>query len=44
MWTFREGVDPAFKEEIRKAFLEMNDPEALRRFGRQLSSRLMTPT
>lgn len=32
MWTFREGVDTAFKEEIRKAFLEMNDPEALKAF------------
>ncbi|MGO9772306.1 MAG: phosphate/phosphite/phosphonate ABC transporter substrate-binding protein [Roseiarcus sp.] len=32
MWTFREGVDPAFKEEIRKAFLDMNDAEALKAF------------
>ena len=32
MWTFREGVDTAFKEEICKAFLEMNDPEALKAF------------
>ena len=32
MWTFREGVDPAFKEEIRKAFLDMNDAEALKVF------------
>ncbi|MGO9773651.1 MAG: phosphate/phosphite/phosphonate ABC transporter substrate-binding protein [Roseiarcus sp.] len=32
MWTFREGIDPAFKEEIRKAFLEMNDAEALKVF------------
>jgi phosphonate transport system substrate-binding protein len=30
MWTFREGVDPAFKEEIRKAFLDMTDAEALK--------------
>ncbi len=29
MWTFREGVDPAFKEDIRKAFLDMRDAEAL---------------
>jgi phosphonate transport system substrate-binding protein len=32
MWTFREGMDLAFKEEIRKAFLDMRDPEALRVF------------
>ncbi len=32
MWTFREGLDPAFKEEIRKAFFEANDPEMLRVF------------
>ncbi|MFA6022183.1 MAG: phosphate/phosphite/phosphonate ABC transporter substrate-binding protein [Rhodospirillales bacterium] len=32
MWTFREGLDPAFKEEIRKAFIEVNDPEALKVF------------
>ena len=30
MWTFREGIDPAFKEEIRKAFLDMTDAEALK--------------
>ncbi len=29
MWTFREGLDPAFKEEIRKAFIEVTDPDAL---------------
>lgn len=29
MWTFREGLDPAFKEEIRKAFITVNDPDAL---------------
>lgn len=32
MWTFREGLDPAFKEEIRKAFITVNDPEALKVF------------
>ncbi len=32
MWTFRDGIDPAFKEEIRKAFLDMNDAEALKVF------------
>ena len=32
MWTFREGLDPAFKEEIRKAFTNMTDPEALKAF------------
>jgi phosphonate transport system substrate-binding protein len=29
MWTFREGLDPAFREEIRKAFLGVTDPAAL---------------
>jgi phosphonate transport system substrate-binding protein len=29
MWTFRDGLDPAFKEEIRKAFIEIKDPAAL---------------
>jgi phosphonate transport system substrate-binding protein len=29
MWTFRDGLDPAFKEEIRKAFLDVKDPAAL---------------
>ena len=29
MWTFRDGLDPAFKEEIRKAFMEVKDPAAL---------------
>ncbi|MGO9543845.1 MAG: phosphate/phosphite/phosphonate ABC transporter substrate-binding protein [Rhodomicrobium sp.] len=33
MWTFREGLDPAFKEEIRKAFINLTDPEALKAFG-----------
>jgi phosphonate transport system substrate-binding protein len=32
MWTFRQGIDPAFKEEIRKAFINVNDPEALKVF------------
>jgi phosphonate transport system substrate-binding protein len=29
MWTFREGLDPAFKEEVRQAFVGVSDPEAL---------------
>lgn len=29
MWTFRQGLDPAFREEIRKAFISVNDPGAL---------------
>jgi len=32
MWTFRDGLDPAFKEQLRKAFIEVNDPEALKVF------------
>ncbi len=32
MWTFRDGLDPAFKEEIRKAFITVTDPEALKAF------------
>ena len=32
MWTFRDGLDPAFKEEIRKAFTNVTDPEALKVF------------
>lgn len=32
MWTFREGLAPAFKEEIRKAFISVDDPEALKVF------------
>jgi phosphonate transport system substrate-binding protein len=32
MWTFREGLDPAFREEIKKAFLNVNDPKALQVF------------
>jgi len=33
MWTFGSGLDPKFKEEIRKAFIEVNDPAALKVFG-----------
>jgi phosphonate transport system substrate-binding protein len=29
MFTFRDGIDPAFKEEIRKAFVDLKDPAAL---------------
>lgn len=29
MWTFGQGLDPKFKDEIRKAFLEVKDPAAL---------------
>jgi len=32
MWTFREGIDPEFKEAIRKAFTSVDDPEALKVF------------
>jgi phosphonate transport system substrate-binding protein len=32
MWTFRQGIDPAFKEEIRKAFINVGDPESLKVF------------
>jgi phosphonate transport system substrate-binding protein len=32
MWTFRNGLDADFKEEIRKAFVELDDPEALKVF------------
>lgn len=32
MWTFREGLEPAFKEEIRQAFLDVTDPAALQVF------------
>jgi phosphonate transport system substrate-binding protein len=32
MWTFRDGLDPAFREEIKKAFLSVSDPEALNVF------------
>lgn len=29
MWTFREGLDPAFRDEIRNAFLGVKDQKAL---------------
>lgn len=29
MWTFREGLDPAFREKVRQAFLTVSDPAAL---------------
>ena len=29
MWTFREGLDPAFKEQIRQAFISVTDSDAL---------------
>jgi phosphonate transport system substrate-binding protein len=29
MWTFRDGLDPAFKEEIRQAFIHVDDQAAL---------------
>jgi phosphonate transport system substrate-binding protein len=32
MWTFREGLDPQFKEQIRKAFISVDDAEALKVF------------
>jgi len=32
MWTFREGLDPAFREEIREAFIHVTDTEALKVF------------
>lgn len=32
LWTFREGLDPAFKEEVRKAFVGLTDAEALKVF------------
>lgn len=32
MWTFGSGLDPKFKEEIRRAFLEVKDPDALNVF------------
>jgi len=32
MWTFRDGLDPAFKEEVRRAFLDLKDPDALKVF------------
>ncbi len=35
MWTFRPGLDPAFKKKIRKAFIDVTDPEALKVFRAQ---------
>jgi phosphonate transport system substrate-binding protein len=32
MWTFRDGLDPAFKEEIREAFIHVSDPGTLKVF------------
>ena len=32
MWTFRAGLDPVFKEEIRHAFVDVDDPAALAAF------------
>ena len=29
MFTFRDGIDPAFKEDIRKALIDLKDPAAL---------------
>lgn len=29
MWTFREGLDPAFREEVRQAFVHVDDKDAL---------------
>jgi phosphonate transport system substrate-binding protein len=32
LWTFRQGLDPVFREEIHKAFVGVTDPEALKVF------------
>ena len=32
MWTFREGLDPEFREQVREAFIHVSDPEALKVF------------
>ncbi|HEX2832622.1 MAG TPA: phosphate/phosphite/phosphonate ABC transporter substrate-binding protein [Thermoanaerobaculia bacterium] len=32
MWTFRDGLDPAFRDEVRNAFLNVRDPAALNVF------------
>lgn len=32
MWTFRQGLEPAIKEKIRKAFVDIDDPETLKVF------------
>ena len=33
MWTLREGLDPAFKEDIRAAFINITDKDVLDVFG-----------
>jgi phosphonate transport system substrate-binding protein len=33
MWTFREGLDPVFKEEVRKAFIGIADYDVLKVFN-----------
>jgi phosphonate transport system substrate-binding protein len=33
MWTFRQGLDPAFKEEVREALIHVSDPAALKVFN-----------
>ncbi|TRW89775.1 phosphate/phosphite/phosphonate ABC transporter substrate-binding protein [Candidatus Methylobacter oryzae] len=32
MWTFRQGLEPAVKEKIRRAFINIDDPDALKVF------------
>jgi phosphonate transport system substrate-binding protein len=32
MFTFREGLDPAFREDVRKAFVSITDPAVLQVF------------
>jgi len=32
MFTFREGLDPAFREDVRKAFVSITDPAVLQLF------------
>ena len=33
MWTFRQGLDPAFKEEVREGFIHISDPAVLKVFN-----------
>ena len=33
MWTFREGLPVALREALRRAFIELRDPQALRVFN-----------
>ncbi|CAH2603171.1 putative phosphite transport system-binding protein PtxB [Rhodovastum atsumiense] len=33
MWTFREGLDPKLREEVRRAFIGVTDPAALQVFN-----------